>query len=108
MSEKFILLTETDYNNLLKLKQQHESRNEYHKNYIKSMFQDAKINDHEKYKILMHKQNEKNKKYKKEVLQRLKKQEPEKYNDYRCKINEYNKQYRLKKKENLINSIVAI
>ena len=61
MVEKFILLTEAEYNNLLKLKQQQENRNIYHKNYIKSMFQDAKINDHEKYKILMHKQNEKNK-----------------------------------------------
>jgi hypothetical protein len=71
------------------------------------MFEEAKINNPEKYKVLMTKQNEKNKKYKKQALENLKKDE-NKYNEYRLKINENNKQLRMKKKENLNNSIVAI
>jgi hypothetical protein len=43
---------------------------------------------------------------KKQALLNLK-QDEQKYNEYRLKINEYNKNLRLKKKENLINSIVA-
>jgi hypothetical protein len=35
------------------------------------------------------------------------KQDEQKYNEYRLKLNEYNKQLRMKKKENLKNSIVA-
>ena len=44
---------------------------------------------------------------KKQILEKLKEDE-EKYKEYRLKINEYNKKYRLKKKENLINSVAAI
>jgi hypothetical protein len=55
----------------------------------------------------MSKQNEKNKIYKKQALEQLK-QDEEKYKEYRLKINEYNKQLRMKKKEILNNSIVAI
>ena len=55
----------------------------------------------------MSKQNEKNKKYKKQALQNLK-QDEQKYNEYRLKINNYNKQLRQRKKEILINSVVAI
>jgi len=107
MSEKFVLLTEEDYNNYLKLKEQHENNNIYHKNYFKKNYEDTKINNPEKYKLLMSKQNEKNKIYKKQTLEQLKKDE-NKYKEYRLKINEYNKQLRMKKKENLKNSIVAI
>ena len=106
MSEKFVLLTEEDYNNYMKLKQQQENNKSYHKNYLKNVIQDAKINNQEKYKLLMSKQNEKNKKYKKRALQNLK-QDEQKYNEYRLKINNYNKQLRQRKKENLINSVVA-
>ena len=107
MSENFVLLTEEDYNNYLKLKQQQENKNIYHKQYNKNLIQDAKNNNHDKYIFLMQKQNEKNKIYKKKALQQLKENEI-KYNEYRLKINEYNKQLRLKKKENLLNAIVAI
>ena len=107
MSEKFVLLTESDYNNYLKLKQHHENNNIYHKNYLKNMIQETKQNNPEKYKLLMSKQNEKNKIYKKQILEKLKEDE-EKYIEYRKKMNEYNKNLRMKKKENLKNSIVAI
>ncbi len=36
------------------------------------------------------------------------KQDEQKYNEYRLKLYEYNKQLRMKKKENLKNSIVCI
>ena len=107
MSEKFVLLTEEDYNNYMKLKEQQENNKNYHKNYLKNVIQEAKINNQEKYKLLMQKQNEKNKKYKKQALQNLK-QDEQKYNEYRLKINNYNKQLRQRKKEILINSVVAI
>ena len=107
MSEKFVLLTESDYNNYLKLKQHHENNNIYHKNYLKKVYEETKQNNPEKYKLLLSNQNKKNKIYKKEDLQKLKEDE-EKYKEYRLKINEYNKEYRLKKKEKLNNSIVAI
>ena len=107
MSEKFVLLTEEDYNNYLKLKQHHENNNIYHKNYLKNMIQETKQKNPEKYKLLMSKQNEKNKIYKKQILEKLKEDE-EKYKEYRLKINEYNKHLRIKKKEKLNNSIVAI
>ena len=42
MAEKFVLLTEEDYNNYLKLKQHHENNNIYHKNYLKNMIQETK------------------------------------------------------------------
>ena len=105
MCEKFVLLTEEDYNNYLKLKEQHENNNIYHKNYLKKAYEETKQNNPEKYKLLMSKQNEKNKIYKKQALLNLK-QDEKKYNEYRLKNNEYNKNLRLKKKENLINSIV--
>ncbi len=107
MSEKFVLLTEEDYNNYLKLKEQHENNNIYHKNYLKKAYEETKQNNPEKYKLLMSKQNEKNKIYKKEALQKMKEDE-EKYKEYRLKMNEYNKQLRIKKKEILNDSIVAI
>ena len=106
MTEKFILLTEDDFNNYLKLKQHHENNNIYHKNYLKKTYEDTKINNPEKYKTLMQKQNELNKTYKKKALEQLK-QDEQKYNEYRLKINEYNKQVRIKRKENLKNAIVA-
>ena len=106
MSEKFVLLTEEDFNNYMKLKQHQENKNVYHRNYLKNIIKEAKINDHEKYKLLMQQQNEKNKIYKKKALQQLK-QDENKYNEYRLKINEYNKQLRQKKKQNLLNSVVA-
>ena len=52
MSENFVLLTEEDYNNYLKLKQNQENNKNYHKNYLKNVIQDAKINNQEKYKLL--------------------------------------------------------
>ena len=107
MSQKFVLLTESDFNNYLKLKEQHENNNIYHKNYLKKAYEETKQNNPEKYKILMSKQNEKNKIYKKEALQKMKEDE-EKYKEYRLKMNEYNKQLRIKKKEILNDSIVAI
>ena len=63
MSENFVLLTEEDFNNYLKLKQQQENNNKYHKQYLKKSYEEVKINNPEKYKLLMQKQNEKNKKY---------------------------------------------
>ena len=72
MSEKFVLLTEEDYNNYLKLKEQHENNNIYHKNYLKNMIQETKQKNPEKYKLLMSKQNEKNKIYKKTNIRKIK------------------------------------
>jgi hypothetical protein len=63
MSENFVLLTEEDFNNYLKLQQQQENNNKYHKQYLKKSYEEVKINNPEKYKLLMQKQNEKNKKY---------------------------------------------
>ncbi len=71
MSEKFVLLTEEEYNNYLKLKQHHENNNIYHKNYLKKNYEETKQNNPEKYKLLMSKQNEKNKIYKKQALLNL-------------------------------------
>ena len=51
MSENFVLLTEEDFNNYLKLKQQQENNNKYHKQYLKKSYEEVKINNPEKYKI---------------------------------------------------------
>ena len=42
MTEKFILLTEDDFNNYLKLKQHHENNNIYHRNYLKRLMKTLK------------------------------------------------------------------
>jgi hypothetical protein len=102
----FILLTETDYNEYIKLKEQNKRINNYHRKYIKNKFEDAKKKNPEKYKLMINEQVKHNNKYKKDVLEKLK-EDPIKYNEYRLKINEYNRSYRNKRKQKLINSIVA-
>ncbi len=64
MSREFILLTESDYKDLLKLKEQHEKRNAYHNEYYEKKLQELKHTNQEEYKIKMIKQNEANKIYK--------------------------------------------
>jgi hypothetical protein len=47
---EFILLTQEDYNNYVKLKEQHQKRNDYHNNYNKSKLKDLKENNQEEHK----------------------------------------------------------
>ena len=90
MSEKFVLLTEEEYNKLLHLKEQRDKNNFYHKEYIKNKIRDMKQTKPDEYKFLMQKQNEANKKYKNKLLEELKKDE-QKYKEYKEQIQEYNK-----------------
>ena len=104
MSEKFVLLTEEEYNKLLHLKEQHNKNNLYHKEYIKNKINEIKQTNPEEYKYLIYKQNEANKKYKNKILENLKKDEA-KYKEYREKINEYNKRLRIQKKKLLLDYV---
>ena len=88
MSEKFILLTEEDYNYYLKLKDQQQKRNDYHNKYNKLKMQELKNNDTEEYKKKITKQNEYNKIYKQNMLNKLK-QDPEAYREYNLKLTKY-------------------
>lgn len=104
MSEKFVLLTEEEYNKLLHLKEQRNKNNLYHKEYIKNKFREMKQTKPDEYKFLMQKQNEANKKYKNKLLEELKKDE-QKYKEYKEQIKEYNKNLRTQKKQLLLNFI---
>jgi hypothetical protein len=104
MSEKFVLLTEEEYNKLLHLKEQRNKNNFYHKEYIKNKFREMKQTKPDEYKFLMQKQNEANKKYKNKLLEELKKDE-QKYKEYKEQIKEYNKNLRIQKKQLLLNCL---
>ena len=104
MSEKFVLLTEEEYNKLLHLKEQRDKNNFYHKEYIKNKIRDMKQTKPDEYKFLMQKQNEANKKYKNKLLEELKKDE-QKYKEYKEQIQEYNKNLKMQKKQLLLHFI---
>ena len=76
--EKFVLLTESDYNNYLKLKEQQTKYNLYHNNINKSTYYNLKEQNPEQFKLLMQRQIEYNKKYRKNILN-LKQSDPHKY-----------------------------
>ena len=76
--EKFVLLTESDYNNYLKLKEQQTKYNLYHNNVNKSTYYNLKEQNPEQFKLLMQRQIEYNKKYRKNISN-LKQSEPHKY-----------------------------
>jgi hypothetical protein len=76
--EKFVLLTESDYNNYLKLKEQQTKYNLYHNNVNKSTYYNLKEQNPEQFKLLMQRQIEYNKKYRQTILN-LKQSDPKKY-----------------------------
>jgi hypothetical protein len=76
--EKFVLLTESDYNNYLKLKEQQTKYNLYHNNVNKSTYYNLKEQNPEQFKLLMQRQIEYNKKYRKNISN-LKQSDPQKY-----------------------------
>ena len=76
--EKFVLLTESDYNNYLKLKEQQKKYNLYHNNVNKSTYYNLKEQNPEQFKLLMQRQIEYNKKYRKNISN-LKQSDPQKY-----------------------------
>ena len=76
--EKFVLLTESDYNNFLKLKEQQTKYNLYHNNVNKSTYYNLKEQNPEQFKLLMQRQIEYNKKYRKNISN-LKQSDPHKY-----------------------------
>ena len=76
--EKFVLLTESDYNNYLKLKEQQTKYNLYHNNVNKSTYYNLKEQNPEQFKLLMQRQIEYNKKYRKHISN-LKQSDPHKY-----------------------------
>ena len=76
--EKFVLLTESDYNNYLKLKEQQTKYNLYHNNVNKSTYYNLKEQNPEQFKLLMQRQIEYNKKYRQNILN-LKQSDPKKY-----------------------------
>ena len=76
--EKFVLLTESDYNNYLKLKEQQTKYNLYHNNINKSTYYNLKEQNPEQFKLLMQRQIEYNKKYRKNISN-LKQSDPHKY-----------------------------
>jgi len=76
--EKFVLLTESDYNNYLKLKEQQTKYNLYHNNVNKSTYYNLKEQNPEQFKLLMQRQIEYNKKYRKNISN-LKQSDPHKY-----------------------------
>ena len=78
--EKFVLLTESDYNNYLKLKEQQTKYNLYHNNVNKSTYYNLKEQNPEQFKLLMQRQIEYNKKYRKNISN-LKQSDPHKYED---------------------------
>jgi hypothetical protein len=77
-AEKFVLLTESDYNNYLKLKEQQTKYNLYHNNVNKSTYYNLKEQNPEQFKLLMQRQIEYNKKYRKNISN-LKQSDPQKY-----------------------------
>ena len=77
-AEKFVLLTESDYNNYLKLKEQQTKYNLYHNNVNKSTYYNLKEQNPEQFKLLMQRQIEYNKKYRKNISN-LKQSDPHKY-----------------------------
>ena len=103
MSQEFILLTQEDYNDLLKLKENHEKRNAYHNEYNKKKLQDLKENNQEKYKKKITSQNEANKKYKQNIMNKIK-QDPELYKQYNIKMTQY-RQTMTQIKRNLLKSL---
>jgi hypothetical protein len=78
MTENFVLLTESDYNNYLKLKEQQTKYNFYHKTINKSKYYILKESNPEQFKLLMQRQNEYNKRYRQNILN-LKQSDPQKY-----------------------------
>ena len=103
MSQEFILLTESDYKDLLKLKEQHEKRNAYHNDYNKKKLQELKQTNQEEYKKKMTKQNEANKIYKQNLMNKIK-QDPELYKQYNIKMTQY-RQAMAQVKRNLLKSL---
>ena len=96
-------ITETEFNEYIKLKGKKERQNEYLCNYLNERRKYMKEHEPEKYKIYLEKQSVANKKYSKKQVQKLK-ENPEEYKEFRAKQNEYLKQYKkeqlLKLKEN--------
>ena len=76
--EKFVLLTESDYNNYLKLKEQQTKHYLYHKTINESKYYILKESNTEQFKLLMKRQIEYNKKYRKNISN-LKQSDPHKY-----------------------------
>ena len=103
MSQEFILLTQEDYNNYIKLQEQHKKRNEYHNQYNKSKLKDLKENNQEEYKKKITSQNEANKKYKQNIMNKIK-EDPELYKQYNIKMTQY-RQAMAQVKRNLLKSL---
>ena len=103
MSQEFILLTQEDYNYLLKLKEQHQKRNAYHNEYNKNKLQELKQTNQEQYKNKIKLQNEANKKYKKNVMNKIK-EDPELYKQYNIKMTQY-RQAMAQIKRNLLKGL---
>jgi hypothetical protein len=103
MSHEFVLLTIDDYNNYLKLKENHEKRNAYHNKYNKNKLQELKQTNQEQYKNKIKLQNEANKKYKQNVMNKIK-QDPELYKQYNIKMTNY-RQATAQVKRNLLKSL---
>ena len=103
MAEKFVLLKESDYEDLIKLKEKHDKRNKYHNEYNKNKLQEIKQNDPELFKLKMAKQNEANKIYKQNLLLKIK-QDPEAYKQYNIKMSQY-RQSMAQVKRNLLKSL---
>jgi hypothetical protein len=106
MSHEFVLLTIDDYNNYVKLKENHQKRNEYHNQYNKSKLKDLKENNQEEYKKKITSQNEANKKYKKNVMNKIK-EDPELYKKYNIKMSNY-RQAMAQVKRNLLKCLLMI
>jgi hypothetical protein len=103
MSAEFVLLTLEDYNYYLKLKGQHQKRNEYHNKYNKNKLQELKQTDTKEYIKKITKQNEYNRIYKQNIMNKLK-EDPEAYKHYNIKMTQY-KQAMSQIKRNLLKSL---
>ena len=103
MSQEFILLTQEDYNNYIKLQEQHKKRNAYHNQYNKSKLKYLKENNQEEYKKKITSQNKANKKYKQNIMNKIK-EDPELYKQYNIKMTQY-RQAMAQVKRNLLKSL---
>jgi hypothetical protein len=79
---KFVLLTETDYKEYMKLKERKQKNNEYHNAYEKRKYEKIKKSNPEEYERLIKKQNEYNKTYKNKHLIKIK-QDPILYEEFK-------------------------
>jgi len=93
------ILTESEYNDYLKLQEKRTNFKNYYREYEKNKYYNVIKVDETKYKEFIKNQNERNKIYKKKALLNLKINNPDEYDKLKEKNRIYKKEWRAKKKE---------